>query len=526
MHTKRPSRILIIEDDPADREVYRQCLRQSNGCEFEFAEAACGGTGIQVFRTWRPDCLLLDFNLPDLDGIEVLAQIRDHSGRVPCAVVMLTAFGCEELAVKAMKAGAMDYLPKGQVTVDALRQTIVNAMERFQMQERIETQRTALEESGRRYQVLLEAIPEMVWTANAEGRVLYANSHWLEYTGLKLADAARLGWDRLLHPDDRERTWSAWDLASKSGSALEVEHRLRRAKDGCYRWHLARAVPMRAMAGESTTWFGTCTDVEDQKQTERALRQKQHLEGIGMLAAGVAHDFNNLLGGILGGASYAMDSLPAAHPVQPMLQIVVQASERAAGLTRKMLAYAGKGAFVIELMDFGRLVGDTCREMQQSSIPQTIALELHDGDDLPLVFTDPAQLRQMVVELVTNAVEAIGEGASGTISVQTAAVDLSEQAGECGIKPGRYVALEVRDTGCGMDEETQPKIFDPFFSTKFIGRGLGLAAVQGFVRSNGGGVQVESSPGRGSCFRVLLPAGGAGHWPATAGGTACPTHWE
>jgi len=510
MHTERLSKILIIDDVPADREVYKRCLRQSQVWGFEFAEAGGAASGIGMSQSWRPDCILLDFNLPDMDGIEVLAKLQGDAGRVSFPVIMLTAFGDEALAVKAMKAGAMDYQPKGQVNADNLRQIVTNAIERFNMQQRIEAQRFALEESGRRYQVLLEAIPEMVWTATAEGCVQYANNRWSEYTGLSLDNAARLGWDRTVHPDDRERSFSAWESALRSGSVLEIEHRLRRAADGSYRWHLLRAVAMRANGGESTTWFGACTDIEDQKRAERDLHQQQKEEGIGMLAGGLAHDFNNLLVGIMGGASYAMESIPADHPAQPMLRGVVQASERAAELTRKMLAYAGKGAVCVERTNFDQLVRDTCRAMRPS-IPAGIRFELGGERNLPQVRTDARQLRQAVVDLVRNAVEAIGEG-SGTISVRTASVEIGEGAvpengfAIAGVAPGRYVALEVRDTGCGMDEETQKKAFDPFFSTKFTGRGLGLAAVHGFVRSNRGVVQLDSALGQGARFRMLLPA--------------------
>jgi PAS domain S-box-containing protein len=508
MHNEGFSKILIIDDNPADREIYKRCLRQSPASAFEFAEAGYAAAGVQMSESWQPDCILLDFNLPDMNGIETLAQLQDDAGRVTRPVVMLTAFGDEALAVNAIKAGAMDYLPKGRVNPDTLRQTAMNAMERFEMLQRIAAQSLALEEGGRRYQVLLEAIPEMVWTANTEGRLQYANSRWFEYSGVGLDDAARLGWNQLLHPEDRERSFGAWDVAVESGSILEIEHRLRRAADGCYRWHLVRAVPMRG--GGQTTWFGTCTDIEDRKQAESELLQKEKQEGIGTLAGGMAHDFNNLLVCILGGASYAMESLPTDHPVQPMLRVVVQASQRAAELTRKMLTYAGKGTFYVELTNFGLLVRDTCAAMR-SSIPQTIRLELRSEPGLPSVHTDATQLRQVVVDLVMNAVEAIGEGSPGTIWVNTASQEIGPEwappdgFATSGIAPGKYVVLEVGDTGCGMDEDTQKKAFDPFFSTKFTGRGLGLAAVYGFVRSSGGGVQVHSTRDQGARFRVLLP---------------------
>lgn len=507
MDTAKPAKILIIEDNDIDREVYKRCLWESTTWGFEFAEADSAMKGVAMAATWRPDCALVDVNLPDMDGIEALARLRDDAGRIPFAAVVLTAYSEEAVAVRAMQAGAMDYLPKGKVSADTLPHVVRNAIERFMMQQRIAEQRFALEKSGQRYQVLLEAMPQMVWTADAEGRVEYANRRWWEYTGLSVAHAVRLDWDLLVHPEDRGRTWQAWNQAAESGGVFEIENRLRRATDGGYRWHLIRAIPMRGQKKEIINWFGTCTEIESQKRLGEANLEKQKLESLGRLAGGLAHDLNNLLVVILGGASYAMEKLPPSHPVMETLQDAVDAGERAADLIRKVLAYAGKGSIRVAPAHVDDLVRDVIASI---SVPGGIRLEFESGRRLPPVETDSELLRQAVADLVRNAVEAIGEQASGSISVRTAVVELGKEDGPrrlapAGIAPGKYVAVEVQDTGCGMDEETKKRIFEPFFTTKFTGRGLGLAAVQGFARSNGGGVQVDSSPGKGANFRLLLP---------------------
>ena len=501
-------RVLIIEDEIIYREIYKRYLGSSNFFQFEFAESDSAVGGIEISRNWQPDCILLDFNLKDMNGLEVLPRLRNGSGHLPCAVVMLTAFGGEELAVKAMKNGAMDYLPKGQVVGDLLPQTVVNAIRRFQLQRRIDQQRVELERSALQYQTLLEAIPQKVWTANADGRVEYANSQWSAFTGLDAVRAGQLGWDDLVHPDDRQNTWSAWNQARQTGDVFEIEHRLRRASDGAYLWHLARAVPFHAANGQIVNWFGTCTEIENQKQAETVNLQREKLQSLGQLAAGVAHDFNNLLVAILCGASYAKESLPPAHPVQEILKGVVRAGERAAELTSKMLAYAGLGNQHIEPTDLNQLVRQTCDSLRES-IPGEIRLEVQSMGGEALLATDPQRMRQVVGELVMNAAESIRKGASGAITVRTRSREIAgagDSAPEPCLTPGCYVVLEVHDNGCGMDEETRKRIFDPFFSTKFLGRGLGLAAVQGFVRSNGGNLEVESSPGNGTSFRILLPA--------------------
>ena len=503
----REIKILLIEDNRVDREIYKQCLREVGKPQFQFAEAASAAEGIEMAAAFRPDCILLDYDLPDQTGLDLLAQF-DPPGP-PAAVVMLTALGGEGLAVRAMKAGVTDYLPKRQVTPESLMLTVTGAIQKFQMERRIEEQRVALERSERRYKTLLEAMPQMVWTADREGIVHYANRQWQEYTGLSLEGPGQPCWDMALHPEDRERTAEAWHRARAAGSIFEIEHRMRRSCDASYRWHLVRAVPMKNGHGEITNWFGTCTEIENQKQAEKLTLEREKLEGLGLLAGGIAHDFNNLLVSVLGGASMVMDTLPPKHSSREILTDVIQAGERAADLTRKMLAYSGRGNLFVESVDLTRLAGDTCRFLRRS-LPIRIQLHFEGCQHLPPVETDNEQLRQVIVELVMNAAEAIGEE-KGDIWVRTrgAAQDWLEEwvsnDGAGGREEARFVALEVQDTGCGMDESTQGKIFDPFFSTRFTGRGLGLSAVKGFVRSNGGAIRVRSKPGEGAIFRVVLP---------------------
>ena len=510
MFSERSYRVLIIEDDPADREIYRLSLGVSAAIKFDFVEAGSAADGVERTRTCRPDCILLDYNLPDMDGLEVLGRIKGPAEVYPCPVVMLTAYGGEALAVQAMKAGVMGYLPKHQANADLLPRTIVSAIEKFRLQRQIEEQRCALEMSAQRFQVLLEAIPQMVWTATVDGRLEYANQRCVEYTGSDSSEALQAGWSQFLHPEDRERTRSAWTRATASGAVFEIEHRIRRASDGSYRWHLVRAVPMRGNSGKHTHWFGTCTEIEQQKRTEESRLEKQKLESVGRLAGGIAHDFNNLLAVILGNTSMVMKSLASFHPARPSLEEVISAGDRAAQLTRRLLAYAGRANCFFEYIRMDHLVRSVCDRVQ-ASLPDTIRFEIESERDLPPIRADVAQVRQIIMDLVVNAAEAIGDS-GGTISVHTGVVEINEEAARRNgfrsqeILAGTHVALEVRDTGCGMDEETQRMMFDPFYSTKFTGRGLGLAAVQGFVRSHRGGIEVDSAPGRGSRLRVLLPA--------------------
>ncbi len=251
-------------------------------------------------------------------------------------------------------------------------------------------------------------------------------------------------------------------------------------------------------------------DITERKRFERQLQHTQKLESLGLLAGGIAHDFNNLLTGILGNASLGLTEEPNSPQSHRYFRQIVSASQRAADLTRQMLAYAGKGRFVVERIDLSQLVREI-EPLIHTSVPRMVAIQLDLASGLPAIEADAAQIQQLVMNLIINGAEAIGEGQAGSVVVRTETRDLNAEEIQREfpsnhLAPGKYVAIEVRDTGAGMDEETQARIFDPFFTTKFQGRGLGLAAVSGIVRSHKGALRVYSSPGRGTSFQVLLPA--------------------
>jgi signal transduction histidine kinase/CheY-like chemotaxis protein len=254
--------------------------------------------------------------------------------------------------------------------------------------------------------------------------------------------------------------------------------------------------------------------LEEKERNEQKLLETQKLESLGVLAGGIAHDFNNLLTGILGNASLALELLPPDQPeAGPMLEQVVAASQRAAHLTQQLLAYAGKGRVFVQPVNLSTAVGEIS-QLVRSSIPKNVEVRLELAESLPAIEADAAQVQQIIMNLVINGAEAIPEARRGTVTVSTAIEELDDAAlrraftaGD--IEPGRYVTLEVRDTGAGMDEPTLERIFDPFFTTKFTGRGLGLAAVLGIVRSHKGALRVDSIPGQGSRFKIWFRAGPA-----------------
>jgi PAS domain S-box-containing protein len=247
----------------------------------------------------------------------------------------------------------------------------------------------------------------------------------------------------------------------------------------------------------------------ERRMLEKQVRHAQKLESLGVLAGGIAHDFNNLLMVILGNAELAAMELPTESMATNSIEEIKKASQRAAELCTQMLAYSGRGQFVIEPVDLSRVVADMSN-MLEVSISKKAILKTEFADNLPAVEADVTQIRQIVMNLITNASEAIGD-ADGVIRITTGTLECDREylqgtyLGE-ELPEGLYVRLVVTDTGCGMDAETQAKLFDPFFTTKFTGRGLGLAAVLGIIRGHGGAVMVSSELGQGTTFNVLLPA--------------------
>jgi PAS domain S-box-containing protein len=381
-------------------------------------------------------------------------------------------------------------------------------------------ERTAeLAESRRQFSTLLHALPGMAYRCRYEGDRLEV---------LFMSEGARTltGWDPeefvsgsvyfrdLIHPDDLGRARETTRLALQNHEDFEVEYRLR-TRDGAEKWVLSRGRGVYDATGALRVFEGLAIDIGAQKEAERArielerkLLEGQKLESLGLLAGGIAHDFNNLLTSILGNASMARLTLPGSHPgVDAQLRAIETASLRAADLCRQMLAYAGKGRFAVAPVDL-TAVTEELLPLLRISIARHATLDLQLARGLPPVLADATQLCQIVMNLVLNAGDAIGER-GGTITLSTgtthaSVADLSGCVTGGELPAGDFVFLEVRDTGCGMTADVRAKIFDPFFTTKFAGRGLGLAAVLGIVRGHQGALRVTSSPGQGSCFRLLL----------------------
>ena len=311
----------------------------------------------------------------------------------------------------------------------------------------------------------------------------------------------------VVHPDDRERVIATVTAAMGRLSDFEMEFRFTR-KDGETRWMLARGHVYADASHTAVRIAGVGMDITDRRKLEEKVRHAAKLESLGVLAGGIAHDFNNLLTGILGNASLLKQMVPAASSTG-LLHNVIRASERAAQLSRQMLAYSGRGQFSVQPIDLSRQVREFVSFIE-TTVSKNVSIRLRMTDSLSMIEGDEGQLQQVIMNLVVNAAEAIGER-EGWVEVttrmeRTSSPLISDLLPSQELPAGEYVVLQVADNGAGMDDATRTKIFDPFFTTKFTGRGLGLAAVLGIIRGHRGTIRVSSHPGVGTCFQVYFPA--------------------
>jgi two-component system, cell cycle sensor histidine kinase and response regulator CckA len=354
----------------------------------------------------------------------------------------------------------------------------------------------ALRESEERFRNMADTAPVMIWVTDPNKLSTFFNRRWLEFRGRTWEQEEGFGWSEGIHPEDAEACMKVYSSAFEARSGFQTEKRLLRA-DGEYRTLLCTGVPRFGESGAFAGYVGCSVDITDLRRAQERSLETQKLESLGILARGVAHDFNNLLGSILANSELALADLDSASAVREGIEEIQTVAVRAAEIVRELMIFAGQEDPVFEQVDLSELVGEML-QLLKISISKRAALRTDLQKDAPRVRANAAQMRQVVMNLITNASEALGEN-GGTISITLRQVRSGSE---------EHLLLEVSDTGCGMTEETQARIFDPFFTTKFAGRGLGLAAVRGIIRSHGGTINVVSAPREGSRFEILLRCSG------------------
>ena len=383
----------------------------------------------------------------------------------------------------------------------------------------------ALRESEDDFRTLARAIPNQAWTALPNGMLDWFNEQVYVFSGMAPGALDGAGWAVMVHDDDIAQSEQRWTAALKSGDTYENQFRLRRA-DGVYRWHLARAVPIKDHNGKVTRWIGTNTDIHDQKeaaatleqrveertqqlmQAEEALRQSQKMEAVGQLTGGLAHDFNNLLAGISGSLELIAKRLAEGRltGIERYLSGAQESTRRAASLTQRLLAFSRRQTLDPRAMNINRLVAGL-EDLVRRSVGPDVEVEVVQAGGLWTAKVDESQLENALLNLCINARDAMAPK-GGRITIETANKWLDERAArDRDLPPGQYISLCVTDTGVGMSQDVIDRAFDPFFTTKPLGQGtgLGLSMVYGFARQSGGQVRIYSEVGAGTTMCLYFP---------------------
>jgi two-component system, cell cycle sensor histidine kinase and response regulator CckA len=501
--------VLIVEDDKAALESLQQTIVLKYP-DFTVRRAENGLMGLELFKEYQPDLVITDIDMPGMNGIQMVGHIKGLSPGV--RVIAATAISATHYLIDSIKIGINRYLLK-PIELRLLFEAIDDCVASLTMEQQIKAQNDLIGElSG-----VIEQSTDLVFIVNASGGIEYFNPRVTEVAGYTREELAGQQFHTLSAEDPScEGFQSVWDKVL-SQSSWDGELMISKKGGDLFCAELSIS-PFDTKTGRDSKFVAVMQDVterkkaaEEHRRMEEQMLHAQKLESLGVLAGGIAHDFNNILMSVIGNADLALMRINKESPAVENLRQIERAAARAADLAKQMLAYSGKGKFVTECLDLNLLLEEMLH-MLEVSISKKAVLRLNLTSPLPTVEADATQLRQVVMNLVINASEAIGDK-SGVIAITTGCMDcnknylknvwLSDNLGE-----GFYVYLEVADTGCGMPKETLARIFDPFFTTKFSGRGLGMAAVLGIVKGHRGAIRVYSEPGKGSTLKILLPACG------------------
>ncbi|MGD8267834.1 MAG: response regulator [Desulfobacterales bacterium] len=507
----RPA-IYIVDDE------YRMChslrsLLNQRGFEAEFTTS--GTEALDLFANKPYDLYLLDIGIPDLNGFQLMDAILNQ---IPdAAIIMMTGDANVDTAVRALKRGAYDYLKK-PFNPDELEKTVHNALDRQRLKKENRRIQQRLRLSEYRYRFMVQKSPDLIYTLDARGHFTFVNKAAETVFGYRIADLIGQPYQFLLFEEDREKVrWHIHERRTGKRSTAGYETRFRSGPRKFPRDNRADMIPVELNAtgiysrSDANPAFigtyGVVRDISYRKMLEAQLLHARKMEAIGNLSGGIAHDFNNLLMGIQGNVSLMLAELTEEHPHLDRLQQIEHHVQAGAGLTRQLLGFVNGGSVAMRRLDINTLIRNQNRMFGRTHREITIKTNL--VPDVWAIRADTVQIEQVLLNLYINAWHAMPRG--GELQVATDNVTLTENdplSRSSQLLPGRYVAVTVSDSGCGMDRQTLQKIFDPFFTTKPKGRGtgLGLATAYAIIKNHGGHIRAESHPGHGSRFSILLPA--------------------
>ena len=497
--------ILVVEDDNNHAELIRRSFEDApEEYRLKIADTLCDATA--AIERHSPSLVLTDYRLPDGNGSELVVMA---AGSWP--VIMMTAQGCEQVAVEAMKLGAQDYIAKSPDAFKNIPRIVKYALIIWSS---IVASRQAVDAVFRAkqdWEQTFDAVSDQIAIIDLDHNITRVNKAMAARCGVPPEEMVGRKCYEVMHNISNPHATCPHARMIQDGSEcserIEEKH-LNRVFD-------ITVSPLYSSEGLITGSVHIARDVTEHKRAEeerlQLAEQSQHtqkLESLGVLAGGIAHDFNNILTIILGHCYMVKENCDNGISDKERVQLIETAGNRAAILCRQMLAYAGQSPQIQTRVNLWQLVDDVVN-MLQSAIKKNIIVEIDLNRDVPELIGDSGQIQQVVMNLIINAAEAIGDK-NGTINValkkaiiQTGQTD-TDFIGKA-IPAQSYASLEVSDTGCGIDDEMKKRVFEPFFTTKFTGRGLGMSAVLGIVKAHDASLQLFSTPDVGTTFKVLFP---------------------
>ena len=520
---KRPIRVLHLEDNPRDAEMVHDKLAvEGVSCEIVLANSKESFEAALAHESF--DLIISDYSLPGYDGVAAIRWAQEKQPEAPL-IVISGSLG-EEAAVKCLQIGATDYLLKERLDrlVPAVQRAIQEAEGR---RERKHTEQALLQRE-QRLSSIYATVADIIFYVEVEKQGRYrfvsVNQAFVSITGLDYSKVVGKRVDEVI-PEP-----SLTLVLEKYGEAIREKKIVRWEETSEYpTGRLTGEVsvaPVCDDAGNCTHLVGAVHDVTERKRLEAQFRQSQKMESVGQLAGGIAHDFNNLLTVINGTADLALMQLREGDPLHEDFQEVRRAGERAAALTRQLLAFSRKQILQPQVQSLNTVVAEM-ESMLRRLIGEDIDLVFKPTEGLGSVKSDRGQIEQVIANLAVNARDAMPQG--GKLTIETRNVELDERYGSrhgASVRSGPYVMLAISDAGVGMDEVTRRRIFEPFFTTKSPGKGtgLGLSTVYGIVKQSDGFIWVYSEVGQGTTFKIYLPRVAEAAGRQRRGPTVAPAH--
>ena len=497
-------RVLLIEDNPGDARLVREMLIETGINKFNLEHVERISEGLNRLRQDNFQVILLDLSLLDSHGLEIVDRVCNVAPYVP--VLVLTGLDDETLAIRAVQNGAQDYLVKGQMVGNQLVRAIRHAIERKRAEE-------ALRESEERYRTILDNIEDGYFEVDIAGNFTFFNDSLCGILGYSRDEMMGMNNRQYTDEENAKKLYQAFNKVYRTGKPTKGFDWEIIRKDGTKRYIETSVSLIKNSSGQPIGFRGIVRDITERKRAEEEMaavqeqfRQSQKMEAIGQLAGGIAHDFNNLLTVIKGYSQIASMELKEGDPLKERIELIKRAADRAADLTRQLLAFSRRQILEFKVIDLNTALRNL-EKMLRRVIGEDIELVIHLPEDLGGVKTDPGQIEQVIMNLAVNAKDAMPDG--GKLVIETANVDLDEEyvRNHVAVIPGRYVMLAVSDTGVGMTPEIKEKVFEPFFTTKKKGEGtgLGLSTVYGIVKQSGGNIWVYSELRKGTTFKIYLP---------------------